>query len=406
MSRNKEPIKKADVIVCGHISVDIIPTFLAAEPSNIHLTPGTLIEVGEAAYCTGGAVSNTGIALHQLGTNVNLIGKVSDDFFGSMTLNLLREVNASLADDIAQVTGETSSYTLVVNPPGIDRIFLHCPGTNDTFSEQDIAWDKVSGARHFHFGYPPLMKSMYADGGDQLSSMLRTAKVKGMSVSLDMAMPGKGTAAFSADWIGILTKCLPYVDVFMPSLEEILMMINHDQYEKYLQRGGDLCEVVPEETIQELADVLLQMGCGMVILKLGASGLYMRSSPQLQLNSINQLTMEIHEEWRNRELWAPCFRTTVIGTTGAGDCTIAGFIQGLLLQLGPEATLTGAVAVGAFSVEHLGATGGIQPWETVQNRIHSGWEQLPIGRPLKGWYWREQEGIWTGPADKQTKNNH
>ncbi|WP_141504810.1 carbohydrate kinase family protein [Paenibacillus luteus] len=406
MSRNKESTEKVDVIVCGHISVDIIPRFLSARPSNSHLIPGNLVEVGEAEYCTGGAVSNTGIALHQLGTNVSLFGKVSDDFFGSLTLNLLRDVDVSLSDDITQVTGETSSYTIVLNPPGIDRIFLHCPGTNDTFSEHDIAWDQVSGARHFHFGYPPLMKSMYADGGNQLSSILRTAKAKGMSVSLDMAMPGKGTAAFSADWISILTKCLPYVDVFMPSLEEMLMMINRDQYEKHLQLGGDLCEVVPEETIQELADELLQMGCGMVILKLGASGLYMRSSPQLQLNPTNQLTLDIHEEWRNRELWAPCFRTNVIGTTGAGDCTIAGFIQGLLLQLGPAAALTGAVAVGAFSVEHLGATGGIQPWESVQNRIHSGWERLPIGRPLKGWDWSELEGIWAGPADKQTTNNH
>lgn len=406
MSRNKESTEKVDVIVCGHISVDIIPRFISTQPSNSHLLPGTLVEVGEAEYCTGGAVSNTGIALHQLGANVSLIGKVSDDFFGSLTLKLLGDIDSSLAEGITQVAGETSSYTIVLNPPGIDRIFLHCPGTNDTFSEHDIAWDQVSGSRHFHFGYPPLMKSMYADGGDQLSNILRTAKAKGMSISLDMAMPGKGTAAFSADWIGILTKCLPYVDVFMPSLEEMLMMINRDQYEKYFQLGGDLCEVVPEETIQELADELLQMGCGMVILKLGASGLYMRSSQKLLLHSTNQLALNIREEWKNRELWAPCFRTNVIGTTGAGDCTIAGFIQGLLLQLGPAATMTGAVAVGAFSVEHLGATGGIQPWETVQNRIHSGWERLPIGRPLKGWYWREQEGIWAGPADKQSTNNH
>jgi sugar/nucleoside kinase (ribokinase family) len=406
MLRNKESTEKADVIVCGHISVDIIPKFLSAQPSNNLLTPGTLVEVGEAKFSTGGAVSNTGIALHQLGANVSLIGKVSDDFFGRLTLNLLRDVDASLADGITQVAGETSSYTIVINPPGIDRIFLHCPGTNDTFSEHDIAWGQISGARHFHFGYPPLMKGMYADGGDQLCSILRTAKAKGMIVSLDMALPGKGSAAFSADWISILTKSLPYVDVFMPSLEEMLLMINDDQYTKYLQLGGDLCEVVPEETIQSLAERLLQMGCGMVILKLGASGLYLRSSPQLQLDSTNHMTLEMNEEWRNRELWAPCFRTNAIGTTGAGDCTIAGFIQGLLLQLGPEDTMTGAVAVGAFSVEHLSATGGIQTWETVQNRILTGWKRLAIDRPLKDWHWREQEGIWAGPADKQTRNEH
>ncbi|BBI31971.1 kinase [Cohnella abietis] len=390
--------------MCGHISVDIIPRFhRLGEPSSSQLTPGSLIEVGEAQFCTGGSVSNTGIALHQLGTNVRLNGKVSDDFLGSLTLNLLRGIDPVLTEGIIQATGETSSYTLVVNPPGIDRTFLHCPGTNDTFSELDVAWEQSNGARHFHFGYPPLMKGMYADSGDRLSSILRTAQEKGMIVSLDMAMPGKGTAALSADWISILTKSLPYVDVFMPSLEEMLMMVNRELYEQLAHTGEELCDLVSVETIQELADSLLALGCGMVVLKLGASGLYMRTSQQLLLDHANHLTPEWHDEWSNRELWAPCYRTQVAGTTGAGDCTIAGFIHGLLLNLGPEDTMNGAVAVGAFSVEHLSATSGIKPWETIQARVSSGWERLPLGRQLNGWSWEEKPGIWAGPADKLTK---
>ncbi|MDI4645180.1 carbohydrate kinase family protein [Cohnella hashimotonis] len=392
----------ADVLVCGHISVDIIPRFLPGDSDSGRMTPGSLIEVGEAEFSTGGAVSNTGIALHRLGTRVRLAGKVSDDFFGSLTLKLLGDVHPALTEGIAQAVGETSSYTLVVNPPGTDRTFIHCPGTNDTFSARDIAWDKCSAARHFHFGYPPLMKGMYDDGGERLTGLLQTAREKGMTVSLDMAMPGKGTAAYAADWAGLLAKALPCVDVFMPSLEEMLMMVDRDLYERTALSGDELCESVSAETIQALAASLLAMGCSIVVLKLGASGLYMRTAAQLSPVLAGRLPASTVAAWSDRELWAPCFRTNVAGTTGAGDCTIAGFIQGLLLELGPEDTMTSAVAVGACSVEQLGATSGIVPWDQVQARIRSDWERLPVGRPLADWRWEEQAGIWTGPEDRRS----
>jgi len=379
--------RKPDVVVCGHISVDIIPRFQTSEAGSSGLTPGNLVEVGEAGFCTGGAVSNTGIALHKLGMEVSLVGKVSDDYFGDLTLNLLRKTDSSLAEGVIQTAGETSSYTIVINPPGTDRTFLHCPGTNDTFSELDMDWNKLAGARHFHFGYPPLMEGMYADGGEQLSGILRTAKERGMTVSLDMALPGTGTAAYSANWLGILTKTLPYVDIFLPSLEEIVMMVAREQYEAMVSAGDKQCETMSVTSIQELVDRLLALGCGMVVLKLGSSGLYMRSSRRLQ------------GEWQDRELWAPCFRTLVAGTTGAGDCTIAGFLRGFLSQIGPELTMTGAVTVGAHSVEQADATSGVQPWETVQAAIRSERERLPVGKPMNGWHWQERPGIWIGPAD-------
>ncbi|MBM7566180.1 carbohydrate kinase family protein [Paenibacillus sacheonensis] len=394
----KEAEAACDVMVCGHISIDVIPRFRTGSDSSAdphesgaaRLTPGGLIETDAAEFSTGGAVSNTGIALHKLGAKVRLVGKVSDDFFGSLTLRLLSEIHPAFAESIAQAAGETSSYTIVVNPPGTDRIFLHCPGTNDTFAGQDIDWERSAGTRHFHFGYPPLMKGMYADGGERLAGILRAARQQGMTVSLDMAMPGRGTAAYAADWTGILSRALPFVDIFMPSLEEMLMMIGRESYEHLAGGSDDLCENVSTETIRELAERLLAMGCGMVVLKLGAAGLYLRSSERF---------CGIGEEWRSRELWSPCFRTRVEGTTGAGDCTIAGFLKGFLLALGPEETMTAAVAVGAFSVEQLGATGGIPSWEKVQARIDSGWDRLPTKRQLPDWRWLERAGVWAGPAD-------
>ncbi len=59
----------------------------------------------------------------------------------------------------------TTSYTVIINPPGVDLIFLHHPGTNDAFCAADIDYAKLNEAALFHFGYPPLMRQMYtADG--------------------------------------------------------------------------------------------------------------------------------------------------------------------------------------------------------------------------------------------------
>src|SRR3954464_15083322 len=97
------------IVVAGHICLDIIPTFPAAAVGNL-VQPGKLIGVEPATLATGGVVSNTGIALHRLGTPVKLLGKVGDDRFGSLVLDLLREQNSQLADGMIVSHGQVTSY--------------------------------------------------------------------------------------------------------------------------------------------------------------------------------------------------------------------------------------------------------------------------------------------------------
>ena len=76
--------RKIDVVVAGHICLDIIPEFPGGTKPKIEklFIPGRLVNVKEAIISTGGVVSNTGLALHRLGMKVELMGKVGDDFFG------------------------------------------------------------------------------------------------------------------------------------------------------------------------------------------------------------------------------------------------------------------------------------------------------------------------------------
>ena len=81
----------SDVVVAGHICLDIIPEFYNSnKPIDELFIPGKLINMGKVRISTGG-VSNTGIAMSKLGTNVSLMGKIGDDIFGTITLKELEK---------------------------------------------------------------------------------------------------------------------------------------------------------------------------------------------------------------------------------------------------------------------------------------------------------------------------
>ncbi len=142
------------------------------------------------------------------------------------------------------------------------------------------------------------------------------------------------------------------------------------------------------------------MGVAVVGLKLGSEGLYLRTtSDAARLEGLESCGLSDPKAWRSRELLAPCFEVEVEGTTGSGDCTIAGFLAGLSQSQGPEAAVTSAVAVGACNVEKADATSGIRSWTEVQARIRSGWPRRPMGVALDGWQWEAGSAVWRGPSD-------
>ena len=107
---------------------------------------------------TGGAVANTGITLKKLGINTTLLGKIGGDAFGKVILEILQKEDKTLVENMIISKNEISSYTIVLNPPDTDRVFLHYPGPNHTFNANDIPYEKIINCRIFHFGYPPLIK--------------------------------------------------------------------------------------------------------------------------------------------------------------------------------------------------------------------------------------------------------
>jgi len=388
-----------EVVVCGHICLDVIPTFAEGGASwEELLTPGKLSNVGPAVVSTGGVVSNTGLALHRLGIKTRLMAKIGEDLLGRVVVEVLRRHGPALASGMLISSDAPTSYTIVLNPPGVDRIFLHCPGANDTFGASDVPFPELAGVRLFHFGYPPLMRRMFINDGQELETLCRRAKAQGPVTCLDMAWPDPAAESGQAPWERILARVLPHVDIFLPSLDEILFMLDRPRLEQMEARGG-INGQAEADLLNGLAGRLLDMGTAVVVLKLGDQGLYLRTGADpARVAALAGLTEP--GAWVDRELLAPCFLANAVGTTGAGDCAVAGFLAGLVHGLTPEEVLTSAVAVGACNVEAADATSGVPSWQEVQARVAAGWERRPVSLPLAGWEWDEATGLWRSEADR------
>jgi sugar/nucleoside kinase (ribokinase family) len=374
--------------------LDIIPRFTTDAGAHLtdYLAPGRLAEVGPAALSTGGAVSNTGLNLKRLGIDTRLMGKTGDDLFGQAIRDIVRAYGPELAEGMITVPDETSSYTVIVNPPHVDRIFMHCAGANHTFGADDVRYDFLKEARLFHFGYPPLLGRMYANGGQEMIDMFRRAKETGVTTSLDMTMPDPAGPSGRVNWKGIMKRCMPYIDLFLPSVEEWLFMVDRayfDELTAAVGAGGMLSALSPEK-VGWLGEQALNMGCKIIVLKLGERGIYMRSAPNLA--GMGRGGPGDVKAWQNRELWTSRFEPDeLVGTTGAGDAAIAGFLAALLRGVLPERALTIAAAVGACNVEAADALSGVRTWQETIDRIDAGWAKASISLP--GWE-SGDSGVW------------
>jgi len=395
-----------DVIVAGHICLDIYPDLGGIEREAFEKTflPGRLISAGPVSMYTGGSVSNTGLALHCLGISTRLAGKVGNDLFGQAILGIVQSYHRELIEGMIIDPCTNTSYSVIINYPGADRIFLHCSGANDAFGAADIQYQALQKARLFHFGYPPLMRCIYQNGGRQMLEIFQQAKEAGVTTSLDMAFPDPASPAGHIDWRCILEKTLPWVDIFLPSVEEILFMLRREQYFQLCLAAGNagvVSQLTPE-LLSSLGSELLGMGAKIIVLKLGDRGLYLRTAPSSALTSLGRAQPSDLPAWVDCELWAPCFSVQVAGTTGSGDATIAGFLAAFLRGFAPGPTLTMAVAVGACNVEAADALSGIQSWEATQERIRGGWLRRQLQIETEGWALDPISGHWGGPGNKST----
>ena len=367
------------VIVAGHICLDITPVFPAGKKKSISevMMPGKLVQMKAASVSTGGAVANTGLAMKILGANVKLMGKVGTDAFGDMVCSIMDRYDAGEA--MIRAEGEATSYTVVVAVPGIDRVFLHCPGANDTFRTSEVDLAELEDTALFHFGYPPIMASMYQNEGEELLKLMKKAREAGCATSMDLAAVDPDSGAGKVDWKAILTKVIPYVDFFVPSIEEVCYMLDRERFESWQERagGGDITEILDlDKDIRPLADQCMELGCKVLLLKCGAPGMYYRTATRDKLESIAPRLGLDASAWADKEGFEKSYKPdAVLSGTGAGDTSIAAFLTAMLEGSAPEECVQLATATGAYCVAAYDSLSGLKPLSELRQRIADGWEK-------------------------------
>jgi sugar/nucleoside kinase (ribokinase family) len=386
-----------DVAVAGHICLDIIPRFSPSAGKSIAeiLRPGTLVSVGPAAISTGGPVSNTGIGAAMLDLSVEFLTQVGDDAFGQMTISRLRERGHS--EGVKICAGQNSAYTLAISIPGIDRLFIHYTGTNDTFTSDSVDAQLVSRAKLFHLGYPPIMRGLYANEGEELARTFQKAKAAGATTSLDMTFPDPNSEAGQLDWRKILQKTLPYVDIALPSIEEVFYMLHPKRFMeiKIGAGSGDVLELIKGDVYTELADTMLSYGAGMCALKSAHRGFYLKCAGRERIDTFGAAKPAHPENWANREIWCPSFLVEdFISATGSGDSSIAGFMGAYLRGESMERTLLFANCVGGQNLTALDALSGIKSWPETVAMVDANRTQNPLDPEAAGWQWDEKWRMW------------
>ena len=309
-----------DVLSLGIFVVDVLGRQLDRFPDK-----GKLALFDEMETHTGGCANNTAIALARLGISVGAMGKIGEDLFGNLVLQTLTENGVDTTGMVTTANAGTS-FTFVAVASDGERSFCHYLGANGELHETELGWDIIKTAKILHIGGALVMPNF---DGEPMANVLRKAKALGITTSLDTAWDATGK------WLDTLEPCLPYIDIFLPSLTEAQHLV-----------GDAGLQTTPAESteLREIAQFFRDYGIHTVGIKMGIQGSYVCRGPV-------------------EEIFVPAYPVNVVDTTGAGDAYVAGFLAGTVMGWDLKATAELASATGAACVTAIGTTAGIQNLE-------------------------------------------
>ncbi|HBP38199.1 MAG TPA: carbohydrate kinase family protein [Clostridiales bacterium] len=369
------------VLVAGSIVLDTVMTMDPAVRRDVNslFMQGKTNNVSGIMMYLGGEVGNTGLALHKLGIPVMLVTKVGDDRIGTIVRGILQEFNART--QVITVENCKTTAAIALTPPGMDKISFLQLGAGQTFMLEDVPEESLKQADLFHFGYPTAMKYLYANDGEGLVKLFAKAKATGVTTSVDMTLTDIESESGKLDWNLILHKMLPYVDIYMPSIEETLFMLDREKYIEMVRNVGNknIIEYLNPDDIMRIGDQLLAMGPKIVVIKMGKHGLYLRTAPKAHFASFGRAVPGNLDEWSARELWCEAIDTNpILSTTGAGDTAIAGFLGSLTCNYSPEEALKMGSYTASLCIGSPDTVSKIEDIHLLEKQMQNSFARLPV----------------------------
>ena len=297
---------------------------------------GNVAFIDEIHLCPAGTCAGALMNAAKLGTKCRTVACLGDDEKKDFILDRYRRIG-NIDTSLVQTTSEapTSATILTIRPNG-ERPALHQRGASDVLWVDDEDFGRVCDVKVLHYGGTGLLKAM--DESSQSVKLLQYAKSRGVITTLDLIAPNAGT-------IQLLQPILPYVDYFMPSMEEALFLSG-------------------KSTPGEAAKFFLDLGASNVIFKWGEKGSYIQTSTPIPGEEIPSWCHPIEDEagennHNTTSLRIPAFKIDVKDTTGCGDSYCGGFVAGLIQGMNVLDACRLGTATSALVASGLGSDAGV-----------------------------------------------
>ncbi len=295
--------------------VDLVGVGLNATDTVIPLATyparGAKVEYTSHAVLPGGQVATTVVACQAWGAKTRYVGKLGDDH--AALLHLRAFADAGVETQIVTVSGGVSAQSLILVDEDGERTVLCRRDEKLTLRPDELERDWIVGARALH-----------VDGFDTAAATLAAtwARESGIPVIADL-------------------------DELYPGVEALIERVD------YLIVSRDFPSRLTGEANlgRALRAMQSRYGCKLSAATLGPEGVL---------------------AWDGEGFhYSAAYRVPVVDTTGAGDIFHAGFIYGLLQNWPLARQLDFACAAAALNCAAVGARGGIQPLNAIEDLMQT-----------------------------------
>jgi sugar/nucleoside kinase (ribokinase family) len=315
-------LMRYDVSVIGLYILDVLGRPVTRIPDR-----GNVDFIEEIRLTVAGTAGGTVVDTAKLGLKSLAVGAVGEDEKADWVMMTLARHGIDTSA-MQRLEGVPTSATILNVRPNGDRPALHVRGASDHFDVPASMYDQVFDAPIVHLGGTGLLRTL---DGPKSVTLLREAKQRGRTVTFDLI-------AASAETAAIVTPLLPYIDYFMPSIEEARDMSG-------------------QSTPEDCARFYLDGGATCCVFTLGGEGAYYA-----------------HRD--GRRIKSPAYDISVVDTTGCGDAFDAGFIAALHHEMDVETALRFAQASAALVASGLGSDAGIVSFDQTMTAMR----EMPVRR--------------------------
>lgn len=298
-----------DVSIIGLYILDVLGRPIDRIP------PGGNVEfIDEIRLTVAGTAGGTVVDVAKLGLKALAVGAVGDDEKADWMLATMARHGIDVSG-MQRIAGVPSSATILNVRPNGERPALHQRGASDHFDVPPSAYDTVFAPKIVHLGGTGLLARL---DGEPSRVLLAEAKRRGRTVTFDLIAAHAGT-------LPLVEPLLPFIDYFMPSIEEAAAMSGRADRDA-------------------AADFFLERGVSCCVFTLGGEGAFYA-----------------HRDGTRFRM--PAFVVDVVDTTGCGDAFDAGFIAGLHHGMAPKDCVRFAQGAAALVATGLGSDAGIRSFD-------------------------------------------